>query len=144
MSINENYVIDTNIIIASFSTRSPVHWVYKKIENKEFDVSVTNEIIEEYTEKVSEFYSPAAAKEMIELFLIADNVRKITPYYHWNLITADPEDNKFIDCAVASGASLIVTNDRHFNILKTTDFPKINIKNLKEFSQLFGIPYLLD
>jgi putative PIN family toxin of toxin-antitoxin system len=144
MSANENYVIDTNIIVASFSERSPVHWIYKKIENKEFDISVSNEILEEYAEMVAEFYSPEASQEMTEFLLIAENVRKIVPYYRWNLITADPDDNKFIDCAVASSANLIVTNDRHFKILKPNDFPMLEIKNLKEFSEFFGIPYLLD
>ena len=49
----------------------------------------------------------------------------ITPHYKWNRIIADYDDNKFVDCAFMSGADYIVTNDKHFNILKIIDFPKI-------------------
>ena len=56
----------------------------------------------------------------------------ITPYYHFNLIKADPDDNKFVDCAVAGNAKFIVTEDRHYDILRRTDFPKVNIIKLDE------------
>ena len=56
----------------------------------------------------------------------------ITPYYHFNLIKVDPDDNKFVDCAVAGNAKFIVTEDRHYDILRRTDFPKVNIIKLDE------------
>ena len=43
-------------------------------------------------------------------------------------------DNKFVDCAIASNAELIVTNDAHFDILKTIEFPKLEISTLQKFS----------
>ena len=141
---NENYVLDTNIIIASFSRHSPFHWIFRKLIDKEFDISVTNEIIEEYAEKITEFYSPKTAKEITEFLLVASNVRKVTPYFRWNLITADPDDNKFVDCAIVANADLIVTNDRHFNTLRAVPFPRMTVKNLKEFSEFCNMPYLQD
>lgn len=44
-----------------------------------------------------------------------------------------PDDNKFVDCAIVSNAEYIVTEDNHFNILKTTPFPPVEIKRLHEF-----------
>ena len=38
----------------------------------------------------------------------------LTPYYKFNLIKSDPDDNKFVDCAVIANAKFIVTEDRHF------------------------------
>ena len=53
------------------------------------------------------------------------------------MITADPDDNKFVDCAISAGAKYIVTNDKHFNVLKEIDFPKVDIITLIDFySQL--------
>ncbi|MCB0562358.1 MAG: PIN domain-containing protein, partial [Phaeodactylibacter sp.] len=57
----------------------------------------------------------------------AVNVELVTRYYKWNLIAEDPDDNKFVDCAVASNATFIVTHDRHFNVLKKVDFPKVEV-----------------
>ena len=62
-------------------------------------------------------------------------MEKVIPYYKWNLITADP-DNKFADCALNARADYIVTNNRHFNILKKIDFPKINVVNIDTFKKL--------
>ena len=56
----------------------------------------------------------------------------VTAYYHFKLIEADPDDDKFVDCAVASNAKYVVTEDSHFNILKGIDFPKVEIINLDD------------
>ena len=49
---------------------------------------------------------------------------------------ANENDNKFVDCAFVSGASCIVSNDAHFNILKEINFPKIFVLRIKEFLDL--------
>lgn len=43
---------------------------------------------------------------------------------------------QFVDCAVAGNAKFIVTEDRHFPILKTIDFPMIDIITLDEIMPL--------
>lgn len=53
--------------------------------------------------------------------------------YRWNAITADPDDNKFFDAAVASNADYLVTNDNHFDQVKNLPFPKVNIISAEEF-----------
>ncbi|MDR1951266.1 MAG: PIN domain-containing protein, partial [Bacteroidales bacterium] len=58
---------------------------------------------------------------------------QINPRYKWNLITVDTDDNKFVDCALNAGADYIVTNDRHFNVLKDIEFPKINVIDIDTF-----------
>ena len=63
----------------------------------------------------------------------------ITPHFQWNLISADPDDNKFVDCALNAGADYIVTNDRHFNVLKTLDFPPIKVIDIETFKRLLMV-----
>ena len=64
------------------------------------------------------------------------NIEFVTRYYRWELIVADPDDNPFADCAIAVSADALVTQDRHFNILKNTPFPKVNLMNIDEFKIL--------
>lgn len=52
--------------------------------------------------------------------------------YRWNLITRDPDDNKFVDCAIAGNVRFVVSNDRHFDELKEIDFPKVDILSADE------------
>lgn len=40
----------------------------------------------------------------------------ITKYFYWNLIANDPDDDKFVDCAIAANADIIVTGGWYFKI----------------------------
>ena len=45
----------------------------------------------------------------------------------FNLIQKDPDDNKFVDCAITAGARYIVTEDHHYDVLKWKDFPGLDM-----------------
>lgn len=48
-------------------------------------------------------------------------------------ITDGHDDDKFVDCAFAANATYIVSNDKHYDVLKEIDFPKILVLKLQEF-----------
>jgi len=48
----------------------------------------------------------------------------------------DPDDNKFFDCAVAGNADYIVSEDKHFNILKHIPFPSVNAIKTIDFKKI--------
>jgi predicted nucleic acid-binding protein len=50
------------------------------------------------------------ANNMSEMLLALSNVQKQDVFYKWNLIEADKDDNKFVDCAIAGLADYFVTN----------------------------------
>ena len=56
----------------------------------------------------------------------------VTPYFHFKLIVSDPDDDKFVDCAIAANAKFVVTDDGHFDVLKQIDFPKVEIIGLDD------------
>mgnify|MGYP003551185618 FL=1 len=41
----------------------------------------------------------AAAEYVVKTILNSKFTEMITPFYNFNLIEADPDDNKFVDCA---------------------------------------------
>ena len=49
------------------------------------------------------------------------------------MIEQDPDDNKFVDCAIIAGADYIVSEDAHFRILAESPFPEILVIRLEEF-----------
>ncbi|MBR5595998.1 MAG: PIN domain-containing protein [Paludibacteraceae bacterium] len=85
------------------------------------------------TEILASKTTPSIASNVVSIMLNAPNIRLVTPYYRFALITTDPDDNKFVDCAIASGADCLVTNDTHFKILTQTPFPKVSTLSLQEF-----------
>lgn len=126
-------VLDTNCLLQSISERSRYYKIWEDFINGKYILCVTTEILEEYEEIISKKMSPFAGKIVIDTILRANNVRRIDAQYRFNLITADIDDNKFVDCAIISNAEFIVTDDSHFNILKTIPFPKVNVINIRDF-----------
>jgi len=57
----------------------------------------------------------------------------VTPYYRFDMIKADRDDNKFVDCAIAANATYIVSDDKHFKPLRHIGFPKLAVLKLMEF-----------
>ena len=131
-------VVDTNVFVISLTSKSPFHRIYTALTNQEFTLAVSNEIILEYLEIIGKKYSQRVAHEFINLLAELPNVTFINIYYNWNLISADKEDNKFTDCAIAAAADYIVTEDSHFNVLKQIDFPKMNVIGVDEFMKMIG------
>ena len=70
--------------------------------------------------------------------LLLPNVTLVTPFYRWLLIPDDPDDNKFVDGAVAANADYIVTNDKHFRVLQDIAFPPVQAITLQEFEVLLN------
>jgi putative PIN family toxin of toxin-antitoxin system len=138
MNSKPRVVLDTNVLLVSISSRSESHWIFQKLLQEEFEVVISNEIIYEYEEIISEKYSVEVAKNVIRALLLLPNVIKSDIYYKWSLIKTDEDDNKFVDCAVTANAHFIVTNDKHFKPLKEIDFPPVKVINISEFEEIFS------
>ena len=87
----------------------------------------------EYEEKLTNKYSSKTADLILSILSVAPNVIFHEPYFKWNLIEQDADDNKFADLSIAGNADYLVTNDKHFNVLKSVEFPKVNIITLDDF-----------
>ncbi len=97
---------------------------------------MTTDILIEYEEIVGEHMGGKFAEHVLQLIENSPNVRWITKYYKWNLIESDADDNKFVDCAIACDAKYLVSDDKHFNVLKNISFPKVDIINAQQFKEI--------
>jgi putative PIN family toxin of toxin-antitoxin system len=131
-------VIDTNILWVSISSKSSTHWVVQHLLAGTFTLCVTSEILQEYEEIIGQQLGQKVATTFMELLENLNNVEEITRYYSWLLIHQDPDDNKFVDCAIAANAQYLATNDKHFNVVKAIPFPKVNIVNAQEFYDILN------
>ena len=129
-------VLDTNCLIQSISPRSRYYAVWESLVDGQNTLCVSNEIIMEYLEILQRLTDHDTAETIIKTIINSRFVEFITPYYNFGLITQDPDDNKFVDCAIAANARFIVTNDHHYDVLKGIDYPPIDIINLDEFMRL--------
>lgn len=126
-------VLDTNCLIMSLSAKSPYYPIWKDFRKGKFVLCITNEIIAEYVEMLSEKMTPEIATNVITAILARDNIKHVNPAFRFNMIEADPDDNKFVDCAIHANAKYIVSNDRHFKVLKEIPFPKVDVIDIDTF-----------
>ena len=129
----QNIVLDTNALLMAISAKSDYHRAWMAFLEGRYTLCITNEIIEEYHEVIARNINLHLADTIVFIILSRSNVRKIDVHYRFNLITTDPDDNKFVDCAVAANAKFIVTEDHHFNILHSIPFPHIEVIDLQTF-----------
>src|ERR1043165_3892607 len=133
MMIEMKCVIDTNVLIVSISEFSKYHWLYRLIIEGKIQVYITNEILMEYEEKLTDKLGTDTAMNVVRTLLDLENVFLINVYFKLDLIKADADDNKFVDCAFTSNAHVLISNDKHFRILNSIAFPKINLVTLEMF-----------
>ncbi|MBR4392347.1 MAG: putative toxin-antitoxin system toxin component, PIN family [Bacteroidales bacterium] len=129
-------VLDTNCLIQSISPHSEFRPVWDSLMSGENTLCITNEILEEYVEILQRLFTPQFAEVVVVAILKNPFVEHITPYYRFNLITVDPDDNKFVDCAIVANAHYIVTNDRHYDVLREIQFPSVDVIALRDFLEL--------
>ena len=128
-----NVVLDTNCLLVCIANSSKFHSVWTAFLNEKYRLCVSNEIMTEYDEILTRKTSANFAEKVIHIILNSENVVFVNPPYRFGLIFADPDDNKFVDCAIIANADYIVSQDTHFDILKTIDFPKVSVIKIEEF-----------
>ena len=126
-------VIDTNIFISSFFGGIPReiinHWKSGKIT-----LCLSQEIVEEYIEVLNRLglKDKKEIQKLTKLFAESYNSIFAANTPNLNIVKDDPDDNKFIECAVALDSKIIISGDKHLkNIKKYID---IHIISPKEFN----------
>lgn len=129
-------IIDSNIFVMCMNPLSDYHIIFKKLLYGSYTICITTEITLEYLEVFQRKFNTVKS-EMLYKFLHESNyIINTEVFFRWNLITADPDDNKYVDCYIASNADYLVTNDRHFDILRKTEFPSVNCINIDAFVKM--------
>lgn len=129
-------VIDTNCLLAILPSKSPYHKVWTNFLSRQLEICVSNEILLEYEEIISEKTSPAFAEAIIKTLINKPNFIRVYPTWRFGYIVADPDDKKFVDCAICGRAELLVSNDKHFNVLKDIGLPYVKVLRIQDFVQL--------
>ena len=135
--MQRHIVLDTNYLLQIIARHCKNYFLWKGFLNGDYNLCYTTEILEEYEEILSMKATPFIAELVIEIIKQAPNSIAVDAHYHWNLITQDVDDNKFVDCAIVANADFIVSEDRHFKELEHIDFPKVVVVRLEEFARLY-------
>jgi hypothetical protein len=127
-------VIDTNVFVSSFFGGNP-----KKVidlwKNGNVILCLSKEIINEYIEVLVRLkVDKKNLKELVQLFSNSPNVIFTATTKKLHIVEKDPDDDKFIECAVELGAEFIVTGDKA--LLEVRQYGLIKILNPKDFLEI--------
>jgi putative PIN family toxin of toxin-antitoxin system len=128
-------ILDTNVFLVSLAPYSKYNWIYQALIDGKFDLAVSNEILTEYQEQISIRYGLEHTEASLDYLLLLPNVILKNPSFLWQLVDNDKDDNKFVDCYIASQSDYIISNDRHLHQIKNNQFPQIAILRYEEFEK---------
>ena len=125
-------VIDTNIFISSFFGGLP-RKVIDEWKNGKIQLCLSQEIIEEYLEVLNRLglRDILEIKKLTKLFAEGYNSIYTSKTPDINIVDDDPDDNKFIECAVALDCKIIISGDKHLRKIKK--YVDIEMLSPKEF-----------
>jgi len=119
-------VIDTNIFISGFGWNGKPEEILKLIKDRQIVNYSSAEIIEEIMRVVSypklKFPEPLQIK-ILEFVLFYSEF--VEPQKRIFIITEDPHDNKFLECAIEAKVDYIISGDPHLSDMKKVKTVKI-------------------
>jgi hypothetical protein len=126
-------VIDTNVLISSFFGGNPKE-VIDLWRRGSALLCLTREVLEEYLRVIARLpIAPETKRRLVAILQEKRNLELVIPLKHHAVIREDPEDDKFIDCAVEAKADYIISGDEH--LLGVKAYRGIPICSPKEFLQ---------
>ena len=132
-------VFDTNVLISAFLF--PGGWPDKIV--KAFLVGRLNhatspDILTEFKKVLSKKFGLSEPKLKELVYLVSSSSKLVYPEERLDVIQADPQDNRILECAVSGQASYIITGDKQ-HLLPLRQFQKIHIVSPHQFSIEQGI-----
>jgi uncharacterized protein len=129
-------VLDTNVLLQIISSRSAHHWIWEALRQEMLTICLTTDIILEYEEILIRKRHEELAQLILEILLLMPNIVRVEKYFSFGLPTHDPDDQKFLDCAIACGAAYLVTEDKHFNEVKDKNLFFVKIVSPTDFREI--------
>ena len=126
-----NIVVDTNVVVSAVFFGGKPRVLLEKILLRELDAYISQEILEEYRETIDVLREKYPAKPIrVPLAQIASACKLIETKTQVG-VCRDPDDDKFISCAIDSESLYIVSGDR--DLLTLRQYDQIQIMTVAEF-----------
>lgn len=130
-------VLDTNILVSSTIAKGNEFQLLELANEGRYELISSFDILEEFEEVISRARF-GFTKNVIER--IVDNVIEVAkivdPKEELDVIKEDPDDNKFLECALTGDADYIVSGDDH--LLNLKEFRGIKIVKSRRLLEILG------
>ena len=107
-------VIDTNVFISGIFFSGPPSRILKAWQEDRIQIAASEDIITEYKRVIDTFsvkFEDINFDPILELLLIEAEL--VPSYSFTEPVCEDPDDDKFLACAIASKSKYIISGDKH-------------------------------
>ena len=125
-------VLDTNVIISGVYFSGPPHDILDTWRRGKIELVVSAEILDEYGrvgEQLAKQFPGVQFETFLELLTLRARIVNAPPLKE--NVCSDPDDDKFLACAIASGTRIICSGDKA--LLKASGYKGITVLNPKNF-----------
>lgn len=125
-------VLDTNVLISGIFFTGPPYKILKAWKEKRIQIVISPEIYSEYirvTDIISQKYPSIDTSEMMNLIAVHSEIIQSSSLKE--KVCKDPDDDKFIACALSGKVKLIVSGDKH--LLEKSGYKGIRIITPQKF-----------
>ena len=128
-------VLDTNVIVSALVFGGVPRGVLELAEAGQCELFHSEPIQTEVRRVLAEkFEWPRAMLQQV-LPVLWSMGTLVVPRTTLNVVPADPDDNRILECAVAAHAQVVVSGDRH--LLDLQNYKSIPIVTPRQFLELF-------
>ena len=107
-------VLDTNVFVSGVFFAGPPNRILRAWRDGTIHLVLSSEILDEYTRVGEELANRYPGVELFPLLkLVAIHAQFVEPGPLQAPVCEDPDDDRFLECAAASGTSVIVSGDKH-------------------------------
>lgn len=132
-------VLDTNIVAsATYWRGKPAHCLEAWTLGK-FDLAISHPILAEYEEVITRLAVRYPKKKPTDWLSAIEQAGHLFLPDTLPPVTADPDDEMLIECAVSARANFLVTGDKE-HLLKLKEVAGIPIVDVADFLRRLGMP----
>ena len=131
-------VIDTNVFVSGIFFAGPPYRILEAWRDGKLQPVISQEILDEYRRvgaALSKQYPTIDTITILEF--VAKDMKMIIAPGLLESVCVDPDDDKFIACALASACKVIVSGDKH--LLDVSGYCGVEILKPREFVEKFLI-----
>jgi len=125
-------ILDTNVFVSGVFFAGPPSRILEAWRDGKVQLVASRKILEEYQrtgDALAGQFRGVSLQPILEL--VAMNAEVFSDQDLPERVCDDPDDDKFIACALASGCKVIVSGDRH--LLKISGFGRIRVIRPRQF-----------
>jgi uncharacterized protein len=125
-------VIDTNVFISGVFFTGPPSKILEAWRDGRVRIVASPDILEEYRRVGRVLMDPFPNIDIDRILeLLTNNSEIVYPESLPNPVCEDPDDDKFLSCALTSGAMVIVSGDKH--LLRVSGYEGLQIISPRRF-----------